>query len=226
MKTDERLTQAEKIAMTLKKMIILKKIQPGERINQEKMSKELGVSKIPFREALKVLEAEGFVYSVPFKGSFVREHSLEYLQELYFIRSILEGISCSQATARFQPTDIERLRELFERSREGFENEDYQTFIRYAEAFHDFIHEHSGFKRLPTMIHQLNIRSLALYINPKEQCERSIREHEFIFERIEARDAEGAGNAMRMHVQRSGMDTVREIVRHLEAKTIERVGYR
>lgn len=212
MKTEERFTQADRIALKLRKMIMLQQFQAGERINQEKMSKELGVSKIPFREALKVLEAEGLIYSVPYKGSFVSDISLEYLKESYFIRSILEGVSCSQATARFKKNDIEDLRRLLERSREGLEREDYDMFIHYAEAFHDFIHEHSGYKRLQLMIQQLNIRSLALEMNPKEQCERSNREHYFIFERIEAKDVEGAGNAMRMHVQRSGMDTVKEIL--------------
>ncbi len=212
MNGNKKLTQAEKIALKLRNMIILKELKAGERINQEKISKKLGVSKIPFREALKVLEAEGLAYSEPYRGTFVSNISQEYLKETFFLRSILEGISCSQATSRFNTDSTKHLQHLLDMSRKGVETEDYERFIHYAEAFHDYIHEHSGYSRLPLMIHNLNVRSLALKINPKEHCERSICEHEFIFERIREKDVEGAGNAMRMHVQRSGMDTVKELL--------------
>ena len=206
----KKLTQAEKIALKLRKMIILKELHAGERINQEMVSKRFGVSKIPLREALKILEAEGLVVSEPYKGSFVGHITTDYIQETFFLRSVLEGISCSQATPRFDEQSLFNLEQILVRTDEVLRKKDYEHFIRCAEAFHDYIHEFSGYKRLTLMIHNLNTRSLVLNINPKEQCQKSLDEHVFIFEKIRKKDPEGAGNAMRMHLQRAGMDAVRE----------------
>lgn len=207
----KRLTQAEKIALKLRDMIILQQIKPNERINQDSISKQLGVSKIPLRESLKILEAEGLVYSVPYKGAFVGNITIEYVQETYYLRSVLEGISCAQATPFFDQASLTKLRQFLIQAEAALEKEELERFIRESEGFHDFIHGMSGYKRVSMMIQQLNTRSLVLRFYPEEQCYLSLKEHTFIYERIEAGDSEGAGNAMRMHVQRSGMDTVKEL---------------
>jgi DNA-binding GntR family transcriptional regulator len=209
---NKKLTQVEKVALNLRKMILNKEIAPGQRVVQDEISRTFGVSKIPVREALKILEAEGLIYSEPYKGAFVNDISINYIEETFFLRSILEGISCAQATIKFDDDSINELHQIMECTREAINNRDMVEFIKKSRGFHDYIHRLSGYTRLNLILENLKSGVLPYNIvNLKEQGQRSLNEHQYIFEKIKNKDAEGAGNAMRMHIQRAGVDAVQQL---------------
>ena len=74
----------------LKRRIISHSLSPGEPLNESVLTKELGISKTPIREALQQLEKEGFVENIPGKGSFVSRISIQDIREMFEIREILE----------------------------------------------------------------------------------------------------------------------------------------
>jgi DNA-binding GntR family transcriptional regulator len=209
---EERITQADKIALELRKMILSKTLKPGQHIVQDEISKMFGISRIPVREALKILEAEGLIFSEPYKGSVVNDINLDYIEETYFLRSVLEGISCSQATLNYGTNELKELKEIMVKAEDAFASEDKIEFVHYSKEFHTHIHSLSGYKRLLFILENLRT-GISPYTpnNLKEQGIRSIQDHRYIFERISKRDAQGAGNAMRMHIQRACIDIIESL---------------
>jgi DNA-binding transcriptional regulator YhcF (GntR family) len=94
------------IAAELRTRIIGGLLQPGDRIRQEEIAAELGVSRIPIREALRSLAAAGLVTLVPSTGAWVTELSLEECREVYLMRERLEPLLLSMAMPLHTPESI------------------------------------------------------------------------------------------------------------------------
>jgi len=84
-------TSQEAVLAALRQAIVRGELRPGEQVRQEALADRFGVSRVPLREALKILEGEGSVKYVPHRGYFVAELSLSDLLEVYRIRQLLEG---------------------------------------------------------------------------------------------------------------------------------------
>ena len=86
-------TSQEAVLVALRRAIVRGELQPGEQVRQEALAARWGVSRVPLREALKILEGEGSVTYAPHRGYFVAELSLDDLLEVYRIRHLLEAES-------------------------------------------------------------------------------------------------------------------------------------
>src|SRR3954454_9399652 len=95
--------------------IIEGRLEPGRRLKEEELARELGISRTPVREALLVLQAEDLVVATPNRGATVRIHDAKDLDDLYELRSLLEGHAARRAAERATPEQIELLRESSER---------------------------------------------------------------------------------------------------------------
>ena len=84
-------------------------LKPGERVVEARLSKELGMSRFPIREALCYLEKEGLVETVPFKGVRVAEITPRDIEDLMTVRSALEELAVRRAIRRMTPEKLERL---------------------------------------------------------------------------------------------------------------------
>jgi DNA-binding GntR family transcriptional regulator len=96
----------------LRKAIIEGKLAPGERLRQEALAKELGVSQITVREALNRLVGEGLCIHIPYKGVRVIAPSLEDWEDIYAIRGLLEGLAAELAASRITPEELTQMQEL------------------------------------------------------------------------------------------------------------------
>jgi DNA-binding GntR family transcriptional regulator len=96
----------------LHKAILSGKLMPGEWLRQEALAKELGVSQITVREALNRLVSEGLCINVPYKGVRVVALSLDDLEDIYTIRSLLEGLAAELAASRITPEELAQMQEL------------------------------------------------------------------------------------------------------------------
>jgi DNA-binding GntR family transcriptional regulator len=97
---------------TLRRAIIDGKLAPGERLRQEALAEELGVSQITVREALHRLVGEGLCIHIPYKGVRVIAPTLEDLEDILAIRGLLEGLAAELAAGRIAPEQLARMREL------------------------------------------------------------------------------------------------------------------
>lgn len=100
----------------LRRRILDSEIAPGTRLKETELSSALGVSRTPYREAVRLLMAEGLLEQQPTGGVVVREVSARDIEELYSVRAALEGLMAAQAATRLTLVQLEGLRGLLERN--------------------------------------------------------------------------------------------------------------
>ena len=101
-----RLVQNASVAATelIRQAILDGRLEPGSRLKEEELARELGISRTPVREALLMLQAEGLIETTPNRGAVVRTHDADDLIDLYQLRALLEGYAARQAATRFPAT--------------------------------------------------------------------------------------------------------------------------
>jgi DNA-binding GntR family transcriptional regulator len=172
----------------------------GERINQDRVAQEAGVSHIPVREALRVLEAEGLVTFHPRRGFFVAALSVADAQDLGDLRAELEGLAARLAVPRAGAADLEAAREQLERSGRA------RSLAVWSEAnwqFHRALYAPCGRPRLLETLEGLwraADRYLRVVWQEAAWQGRSQEEHRAILAAFQARDAARAGRLVRRHV--------------------------
>ena len=128
------------------------RLEPGLRLKEEELARELGISRTPVREALLVLQTEGLLEGAPNRGATVRTYEAEDLDDLYQLRAVLEGFAARLAAARISIEDVGRLRGSCERFVALRAEADVAELVRENVLFHDLILEAAGSERLTQMV--------------------------------------------------------------------------
>jgi DNA-binding GntR family transcriptional regulator len=136
----------------LRRAITSGQLKPGAPIRQEALAEELGVSRVPLREALKTLEAEALVVHEVHRGYFVAELSLADLREVYRIREILEAEAVRQASARMEEQALTALEAAQHEVEEAAEAGDVSGMTAANRRFHFALYETAGMPRLARLI--------------------------------------------------------------------------
>ncbi len=155
-RTEKRFKSLTKLlAEELKKAILTGKLEPGERLSEEKWTDLLEVSRVPLREAFRTLEMEGYVTFLSDNQAVVSKPTVEDIQDSYTIASVLEGLASRLAVQRADEEEIGRLRELHQLLREAYQKRDLESYFEANSSFHRFIAELAGNKRLYHLIDEL-----------------------------------------------------------------------
>lgn len=192
------------LAEELKTAIITGKLAPGERLSEEKLTSSLNVGRVPLREALRRLEAEGYVTFLSNQEMVVSKPTMEELQEYYMIASVLEGLAARLAVERAQPEELSRLRELHQVLREAYQKRDLTRYYEANSNFHHFIAEIARNERLYRLIEQMRqeiqkTRILSLHL--PQRVDYSMREHDQILDAFLKRNPELAEATVVKHLQ-------------------------
>lgn len=186
----------------LESMILSGRVKSGERLNEQQLAKQLGVSRGPVREAVMALESAGLLESSANRGSFVREVSLDELLELYDIRGLLTGFACQLIAEQGTADQKRALRDIFVLMQESSEQEDLTNYYEHNIAFHNALLEFSGHKKiteiymaLAKQTHLSRLSVLARTGNMKE----SNAEHAKILDAIDRGDGKRARSAGELH---------------------------
>jgi DNA-binding GntR family transcriptional regulator len=190
----------------LKGRIIKNLINPGEPLNEGVLSKELKISKTPIREALQQLEKEGFIESIPLKGSFVSRISIQDIREIFEMREILECEVVRRAAMKSDPDKVEGIKKKFET--ESNEDKNTKDHFKAGDRIHTFIFESFGNKRLLEYYKRLQEHIIRMRLNffsqlHQERSEQSFKEHLEIMDALIAQDPQRAEKAMRDHLRNS-----------------------
>src|SRR5210317_1115820 len=129
----------QKVYTILKDLIIERKLLPGEKIPQEKLARDLGISRTPLISALKFLEHEKLVESVPRRGFFVRLFSKEEMVYIFELREVLEGLAARRAAARITDAHIIELNSFFKLFAKQKNISDVKGYAREDRRFHNFV---------------------------------------------------------------------------------------
>jgi DNA-binding GntR family transcriptional regulator len=187
----------------IREAIVDGRLEPGQRLKEEELARELGISRTPIREALLMLQAEGLVDAVPNRGAMVRVHTPEDLDDLYQLRALLEGYAARRAAARISDEQVEELHASCER----FDGLDPETALREVVRenmlFHSTILEIAGSTRLAGLVRRVIELPLVyksyIWYSPDQQ-RISVHYHRQIVNALAARDAERAELIMKEHV--------------------------
>jgi DNA-binding GntR family transcriptional regulator len=196
------LTAQEVVLQELRSALASGVLMPGQQLVQEDLAAELGVSRVPIRESLKILEGEGHVTYLPNRGYFVTELSATDLSELYRIREILEAEALTRAVARLSDTDLREIGEILGDVNAAAASGDIDALTQANRAFHLSIVELSGMNRLNRLIRQLWDASdiyRTVYFREESNRERIFAEHQEIFAALKARDAQALIRAQNHH---------------------------
>lgn len=202
---EKQLIIREQIYNRIKQEIVFGNISPGSRVLEGRLAKRINVSRTPVREALHVLEMEGFLESFPRVGYRVRQVTYEEGMEIHEIRAVLEPLAAKKAIESEDQDYIDVLKQNLAKSKIAAKQE-LCTFLRYDAEFDEIIVRASGIKTLlsvwGTIRQRLNLYRMEAQ-HALETRLKSVEGHRLIFECLKARDSKGAKKAIEKHLEDS-----------------------
>ncbi len=187
--------------------ILSGRFRPGERLVEDKLAADFGVSRNPVRESLRALEAEGLVEIRPRRGAFVATLSDEEVRELIELRASLEGLSARLATRRRSAELAARIDDLLQRGDAAAAAEDGEVLVQLNHEYHTMLAQAGANRHLSEIMQHLRAKTHwlfgALMISRFQQ---SWQEHAAILRAILAGDEELAALLASRHVVDVGRD--------------------
>lgn len=200
----------EQAVAQLRRLILQGELEPGARLQEAELAAQPGVSRTPVREALRALSSEGLVDVLPNRGARVARWSVEDLEEIYELRSMLESHAAQRAAKRMSATQVDALTELCEQMEECARRGSRRGLLELSELdgrFHGLILEAADSCRLSTMLASvvqvpLVMRTFTRY--SPEALARSMNHHRELAAAIRSGVPEWAGSVMRSHIIAAG----------------------
>lgn len=205
----------------LRDEIINGNLQPGERIVETRIARELNVSQSPIREALRDLELMGLVDSVPYKGTFVRNLSLKDLRDAYKLRSNLEGLAAKEAAMLIVKSELHDLENLCEQMNSAARDNKLKEFVNLDIKFHKTIVKISGNKLLEKLWEMVHMGQWTLVTTniSKRSLPELARRHDLVLECLKSRDAQRAEMIIKQHIDELFEDVARNFSsKHISLK--------
>jgi DNA-binding GntR family transcriptional regulator len=210
----------EAVLAELRRRIGAGELRPGEQVRAEVVGAELGVSRVPVREALRILEGEGQVVYEPHRGSFVADLSLDDLRELYRMRELLEEEAVRAALPLDEPT-LERLADHVADADGASARGDLSGYAAANRRFHLELYAASGRPLLARTIRQLWDASdayRALYANRGAHRAAAAEHHRTILAALASDDADAVVAAQDRHREHA-LAALTEILAEAPAET-------
>lgn len=184
----------------VKEMILTQKLVPGQKIVQDKLAADLGISRTPLRGALQMLEAENLIISIPRRGVMVQKFSDEKIIEIYDCRIALEGMAVRNFTEKATEKQLKKLQTFFHvfKSKEG--NIDHKDYQKEDIEFHDYLIENCGNGFLKRLFQHGNMLVCIGQIGLVRGPEETLTEHFEIIQAITDKDVERAEKLIKNHL--------------------------
>lgn len=192
----------ERVASELRNAIFSGSFSAGQELGQDFLASKLGVSRMPVREALQILAAEGLIELRTNRGAIVKDISSEYIREHFEVRLTLESDAVARACALID--DLSELEYIHEEQRKAIEANDMDKTNLCNQAFHMYVWSHAGNSKLKALLVQLwNGLSIGTVVQPTIHAWKSFEEHGQVIEAFRRKDAETAVRIMKAHIVRS-----------------------
>jgi len=202
---------ADAVTESLREAILRGQFRPGERLLQERLAEDFGVSRQPVREALGRLETEGLVTSLLSGGCAVSEFSQEHVRENYRLRFLLEAEAASEAAVRMTTDEVDELSTVNARLGRAYESGDFSKVLELNRRFHGAIWLSSALPTLTSILDTLwaTIAVAAPLLVPG-RARQSVVEHDRIIRALQGRDARRAAELMGAHIRAAQADFERD----------------
>lgn len=189
------------VANELRRAILGGRYKPGERLVEDRLSADLGVSRIPVREALRLLSAEGLVELQPRRGASVAAISPEVAREMVEVRALLEGLNARLAARRHEAEIVAALRDCLRRGNAAAISGTVEELVALNSEFHDLLAQAGRNTILWDIMRSLRERtSLVFAANSKGRAKEDWQEHAGILAAVIEGDEELAALLATRHV--------------------------
>lgn len=179
------------------------RLKQGERINETALASELGISRNPIREALRVLSQQGVIVIIPRRGAFVRELSRSYIDELFSFRRVVEGFAIQLAVKTVTDEGIKQLEDIFRAMEAAAERGDEAALVENDFRFHVAICELSGNEHAQRAVLQIRAEVQMAISMAKQRFETlhdAAADHWPIIEAMRSKDEQSAVKAVQYHI--------------------------
>jgi DNA-binding GntR family transcriptional regulator len=197
-----RQTAADQVAEVLREKILSGELPAGQYIRQEAIAQELGVSRLPVREALVLLESQGLVQTEKYKGTFVASLSMREIEEIYALRGLLETFLLRRAFPNLDEQIFEQAEQIIERSKKA---KNLAEWAEFNWQFHTTLYEPAHLDLTLKTLEQVLIRA-DRYLRLQRTLSAKLRassdeQHAHIIELLRAGKCEDAIRAMGEHIE-------------------------
>ena len=194
----------ERVYQAMQELIISGQLDPGQHLVESELAEMLGVSRQPIREALQLLDSEGWVDLRPGYGAFVHAPTDNEVDQLLAVRSVLESESARMASHHADGAGVAQLRAICATGEAALACDDVEIMVVANAELHRRVTELSGNQVLLDFATQVD-RRVRWYYTPvaRQRGRKSWQEHAWLIDAIEAGDADAAYRVMREHTERT-----------------------
>ncbi|OGP91489.1 MAG: hypothetical protein A2156_16045 [Deltaproteobacteria bacterium RBG_16_48_10] len=205
----------ERVYEHIKTSILSGHLNPGEKLTEEHLAKTIGVSRTPVREALHKLESEGLIKIRKKRGFIVSRDSKEEVEELFELRSILEGYSLRVISESVSEETLHRLERFIQNAEEALKRKKIEDAFKWNTRFHDTLHELVANKarlyRLIVDMRKYVLRHRKDPLRYPDGGRRSVEGHKKIVMALQLKDSDLCERVMREHIQEAKEDALQTL---------------
>lgn len=187
----------------ISELILTGKLAPSERIMENKLSKQLGVSRTPIREALHILEMEGFLEAIPRVGYQVKEILWSEVDDICEIRKVNETLAACWAMNRISPQELNMLQQNVDEAEAAVKGGNPRRFIDLDVDFHNILMRASQSRQLAEICQTIRRHMVRYRIESSYDAGMvliSVDGHRRILDRLKAHDVAGITQAINDHL--------------------------
>jgi len=200
----------------LREAVISGSLSPGQRLTERELTESLGVSRTVVREALRQLEAEGLIETIPNRGPVVRALTADEAQDIYRIRAVLQGLAAREFVEHAASEQLDTLKQALTEVIDAYDAGDAERTVAAKTAFYEVLYAGAASKTLSTLLATLRARmwrwrALGL-AHPQRSAERSaasIDNLNAIVDAIERGDASEAERVTREEASQAAEEVLR-----------------
>ncbi|WP_328683993.1 GntR family transcriptional regulator [Streptomyces sp. NBC_01261] len=200
----------ERVLATLRQDIIAGRLRPGDRLVERELAERFGISRVPVREAIRALVAEGFVHFETPRRTVVRRLTPNDVRELFELREALEVYAAGLAASRATPEELAEVRDLLDRAAAATEAGDAEVITDINSRLHDSIVAIAGNTLLTAALEPVAGR-LRWMTRRNEEWPQLLLEHRELYEAIASGDPDRARAHALAHVRTNYRSTVRHL---------------
>lgn len=200
----EKVSLRERVFREIRESILLGKYKQGDVLRETVIAKELNVSRTPVREAIRQLELEGLVYSIPNKETVVAGVTEEDVEDIFMIRSRLEGLAARRAAERITENELDEMKEVLDLTEFYATKGDIVNIGKLDHRFHDIVYNAAKSKIMKQVLsdfHTYVQKTRMTSLETPGRIQGLLEEHTAIYKAIQAKDGHQAEKLMDKHIR-------------------------
>ena len=213
-KVSKRKSLREEVYESLKKSILHGKLKGGQRLIEETLAHQIGISRTPVREAFHKLERDDLVVRLPKGGFAVRDFTREDVEEIFGIRSALESYASYLATLHITADRLSQLEKKVKESEDALQKGDDERVVELNTEFHDLVYRSCKSKKLFEMINNFRdyfYRYRSTLLHTEKGMNYSIDDHRRMLDAMKKRNPRLVERLVRNHLARGKEIVLKEV---------------